>query len=220
MSSPTYLALQALRHLAQYLLGAVDNGILLTPPSAGFEDFPCDCTVDLFTDSDWAANKTTRRSVSSAAIFLGGNLLYSSSRTQRTIALSSAEAELYSATSGLCDTILIRSCLQFMFDGAVHITLHVDNCACEQILRRSGVGRVRHLGCRILWTQALTQSKQVSVVHVNSQENPSDLGTKRLSRDRMELLMYMVGCFSISTGELIGTRHWKLCSSRRTSGTV
>ena len=215
MSSPTYLALQALRHLAQYLLGAVDNGILLTPPSAGFEDFPCDCTVDLFTDSDWAANKTTRRSVSSAAIILGGNLLYSSSRTQRTIALSSAEAELYSATSGLCDTILIRSCLQFMFDGAVHITLHVDNCACEQILRRSGVGRVRHLGCRILWTQALTQSKQVSVVHVNSQETPSDLGTKRLSRDRMELLMYMVGCFSISTGELIGTRHWEALQQQK-----
>ena len=71
----------------------------------------CDCTV--------AASKANRRSVCEA-ILLGGNLLYSSSRTQRTIALS--EAELYAATSARHD-----------FDSVlgIHVSIVRVNRFCE-----------------------------------------------------------------------------------------
>ena len=39
--------------------------------------------IDLFSDSDWAAHKGHRRSVSSGAIFFQGRLLLAASRTQR-----------------------------------------------------------------------------------------------------------------------------------------
>ena len=43
---------------------------------------PGESVMEIFTDSDWASDRTSRRSVSCATIFLGGCLLYSCSRTQ------------------------------------------------------------------------------------------------------------------------------------------
>ena len=49
-------------------------------------------------------NLTT--SVSCATMFVGGCLLFSSSRTQKLVSLSSAEAEVYSCSSGASDAII------------------------------------------------------------------------------------------------------------------
>ena len=59
-------------------------------------DYECEEPVlDIFSDADWAADRTSRRSVSGSAIFYGGCLIYSSSRTQKIVSLSSAESETY-----------------------------------------------------------------------------------------------------------------------------
>ena len=175
-----------MKMLRSIFLGAVNNGILIKKPTNEVDLKRM--TLNLYTDADWAGDKSSRRSVTAVCVFLQDSLIYSASRTQKAIALSSAESELYSATSGLCDSILLRSCLEYMFDAKIHLRLYVDNSACKQILRRSGVGRIRHLDCRVLWTQRLVQTGQLSVHHVETKMNPSGLFTKRLSRDRMLLL--------------------------------
>ena len=48
-----------------------------------------------FSDSDWSGNKVHRRSTSSAIHVLNGNVLFTTSRTQRVVSLPSAEAELH-----------------------------------------------------------------------------------------------------------------------------
>ena len=49
------------------------------------------------SNSDWAANRVTRRSVNGGALYFGIHLLRSWSKEQGLIALSSEEAELYAA---------------------------------------------------------------------------------------------------------------------------
>ncbi|CAE7671665.1 ABHD17A [Symbiodinium necroappetens] len=71
------------------------------------------------------------------------NLLFSSSRSQRVVALSSGEAELLPAASSLCDGIMIRELLGFLGYGRVKIFHHLDASAAKAILERSGVGKVR-----------------------------------------------------------------------------
>ena len=71
------------------------------------------CIWKFFSDSDWGSNKQHRKSVSGCYICCGTALLYSSSRTQRVVALSSAEAEVYSASSSACDGILIGKLVAF-----------------------------------------------------------------------------------------------------------
>ena len=134
MSRPTVQAFICLRHVCLYLLGCVDN-----------------CTVMACTDrqgllhytpneySQIGQNIEDRRSVSSGHICLFGNLLYSSSRTQKTIALSSAEAEIYAGVSA-------QACIQFLLEDGVKVefTLNLDNSAAKAFFFRSGVGRIRH----------------------------------------------------------------------------
>ena len=59
-----------------------------------------DFLLKAFTDSDWASNKGTRKSVAACCLMINNCLLSSGSRNQGLIALSSAEAETFAATSG------------------------------------------------------------------------------------------------------------------------
>lgn len=158
----------------------------------------------MFSDSDWASHKASRKSVSSGMIFFSGCLLLATSRSQRTVALSSAEAELHAAVSTVCHGVLLKECLTFSLNIDIIMKLSLDNAAARQILFRSGVGRVRHLSCRILWVQGYVKEKKLEAHAVPTKLNCADLGTKRLSKDRMEFLMNMVGVFDESADELVG----------------
>ena len=56
--------------------------------------------LTLFTDSDWAGCRKTRKSTSGGAIMIGAHCVKAWSSTQGPIALSSAEAEYYSMVEG------------------------------------------------------------------------------------------------------------------------
>ena len=66
------------------------------------------------TDSDWSSNKEHRRSTSAGIHLINGFYMFGSSRTQRTVSLSSCEAELHGMVSTLADGIYIRRCLSFL----------------------------------------------------------------------------------------------------------
>ena len=192
MSSPTSRAWEILKHLVCYLLGRSEFGLLLS-----LEQFKYDERMQLlaYSDSDWAGHHGSRKSASSGCLVIDGVLLYSSSRTQGLIALSSAEAEVYAAVSTCCDAIYMKRRLEFVFEQNVSIQLLIDNSAARQILMRAGVGRVRHLSVKILWLQQQVEGKMVSVVAVASSANIADLGTKRLLCHTMRRLMYEVGVY-------------------------
>ena len=158
----------------------------------------------MFSDSDWASNKIDRKSVSGGFICLGSCVLYSSSRTQKVVALSSGEAEVYASSSSACDSILLSSMLSFLTGAGVIVHHLLDSSAARGILSRQGVGRIRHLSCRVLWLQTLLKlRKDFSVDKYGKRLHPSrhlvaavpgiqnlaDLGTKRLAKKRLLELM-------------------------------
>ena len=192
MATPTSRGWEILKHLVCYLLGRSEFGLLLN-----LEQFKYDERMKLlaYSDSDWAGHHGSRKSASSGCLMIDGILLYSSSRTQGLIALSSAEAEVYAAVSTCCDAIYMKRCLEFVFEQNVSIQLSIDNSAARQILVRAGVGRVRHLSVKILWLQQQVERKMVSVAAVASSATVADLGTKRLPCHTMRRLMYEVGVY-------------------------
>lgn len=92
MSNPRLMDWGNVKRIGRYLLGR---------PRAVqwfyWQDEPGNFTV--FSDSNWAGRRDTRKSTSGAALMHGGHLLKSFSRTQSNIALSSAEAELYATVT-------------------------------------------------------------------------------------------------------------------------
>ena len=201
MSKPTEKAWIELRHLVQYLLGCMSFGLLMHYRSSHEST---DLLLKIFTDSDWASNKGTRKSVSACCIMANTCLLHSASRNQGLIALSSAEAETYAGTSGTCDGLFLARRLEFFLETSVIPKLLIDNSACRYILGRSGCGRVRHLSTRVLWVQHKVEKRELYVGPVASSENVADIGTKKLGVVTMRILVNRLGVFDSEKGELVG----------------
>ena len=73
--------------------------------------------LETFPDSDWSGNTSHRKSPSGGFHALNSCPLFSSSRTQKIISLSSCEAELRAIVSSASDGIYIRSVLEFFSWG-------------------------------------------------------------------------------------------------------
>ena len=65
--------------------------------------------LGIYSDTDWAACKSTRRSTSGGVVMHGAHLLRSWSRQQTLIALFSAEGELYGTVRASCELLGCRS---------------------------------------------------------------------------------------------------------------
>ena len=104
MSRPTTRKQKELEHLALYLRGTADYSITYKKTSPGTsvlrkhtthdeeDDDPPQVLqehlLEIFSDSDWAGDKQTRKSVSCSTFYINGAFFYSYSRTQKSIALS------------------------------------------------------------------------------------------------------------------------------------
>ena len=144
--------------------------------------------LEALSDSDWAG-ASDRRSMSCGQLFLGGNFVFGFVRRQATIALSSCEAEMISATGVLAEALFLKSVIQTMCNSEVQIKLRCDSSSARSLLTKSGVSRVRHLDTRLLWTQQLTKSGQVQIEPISTALNTSDIGTKPLHGVRIKQLL-------------------------------
>ena len=106
-------------------------------------------------------------------IFLGNCLLYASSRTQKLVSLSSAEAEVYACSSGASDGLLLAGIISWMTNSRVKIYLLTDSSGARGILQRQGVGRVRHLSCRVLLVAGVYQLRSDQTVYSGRLLQPS-----------------------------------------------
>jgi len=109
-SNPTHAHLLAAKGVLRYLLGTLDFALEYNFEQVPIGNptsliFPTDCG---FSDADWASDEFSRRSVSGFAFFLYGCLVSWSALSQRTIALSSTEAEYMALAHALKDGIWIR----------------------------------------------------------------------------------------------------------------
>ena len=107
------------------------------------------------------------------------------SKSQSTIAQSSAESELLatvrSATEGIGLVLLARDLgMEFL------VRLHVDASAALGIIERRGVGRVRHLDVGSLWNQEEQLRRIIELKKVAGLVNPGDLLIKNLCIQRID----------------------------------
>ena len=137
-------------------------------------------TLDTYVDSDWAGCASTCRSTSGGAVKLGWHCLKSWSSTQATVAMSSAEAELFSLTKGASTTLGMLSVARDL-GLELAATVHSDASAALAIAQRQGLGKLRHLKVQYLWVQERVRRGDLGVKKVHGKVNPADLLTKHLN---------------------------------------
>ena len=109
-------------------------------------------------------------------------MVKSYSRQQKTVALSSAEAELHAMVAASSETLgLLALCrdLGIFIKGDVH----ADSRAASGISQRTGIGKMRHVNVQALWVQEVRCNKRLKYHKVLGTRNPSDILTKHVNRE-------------------------------------
>ena len=171
--------------------------------------------LEIFSDADWSGNKRTRKSVSSAIIAWNSNVLYSHSKTQKNVSLSSAESEYHSLVSAVSDAVLLKACIAFVTADSLESCVFCDNMAARTLATRQGVGRMRHVSGKLLWLQEKTKSGEFDMRPVPTADNVSDLGTKPLKAECITKLLAMCNFRDSENGyQRIGQAHLFDAASR------
>ena len=179
MSELTPAAWLALKRIGRYLIGA--RRILQT-----FKWGEISGHIEGYGDSDWAGDNVSRRSTRGGALIWNGDVLKTWSVRQKTIALSSAEAELYAMTKCATQTL---GMIQLMQDFMLKDVVHTDSFAALGIVSRVGIGRTRHIQVQYLWLQERLLKNDLRAVKIGGKFNVSDIMTKYLKREDIDKIL-------------------------------
>ena len=185
MSAPTRGDVQRLRRICQYMRAEPRLSYFFAWQDDGHP-------IQAFVDTDFAGCSRTRKSTSGGALMLGGHLIKHWSTTQKTVTLSSGEAELGGLVKGVGEGLGLQALLTDL-GYTPELEVHADSAAAIGICRRSGIGRVRHLAVGQLWVQERLRERAFRLFKVAGDLNPGDLFTKYLGRDVIEKHLTALG---------------------------
>ena len=112
--------------------------------------------VNLYTDSDWAGQATTFRSTSGGVVQWRNATLTIWSRTQQTVSLSSAEAELYALKTGIAEGIMTKHLLQEL-GHEVNLMNHIDSQSAKAWASKRGLGKMKHVMLKYMFVQYVVE---------------------------------------------------------------
>ena len=186
LANPNEADMQRLKRCARYLQGTMNYA----------KFFPVDGDTDelwTYVDSDAAGDKVSRGSTSGMTVTIGGCNLVDGSKAQIPIALSSGEAEWYSAGAGASEAIHMVVVLRFLFRKDIRNVVLTDATVCKAIGQRQGVGKIKHLETKSLWLQQKIKDKVIYLRKVGTKDNLGDFGTKEFGPSEFERLREMNG---------------------------
>ena len=181
MAKPTVGDRRKLKRLARYLVGR-------PRVVAKYKWQERRRQVDGFTDSDWAGCRRTAKSTSGGVMRMGSHYVKSWSSIQKSITLSSGEAELVAAVKMCSEAIGLT---QLAEDWGLELEgqIWVDSSAAIGTIHRRGNGKLRHVRVGSLWVQERVEDGELKVNKVAGEENPADLCTKHLPARKIDIFM-------------------------------
>ncbi|GJT98230.1 retrovirus-related pol polyprotein from transposon TNT 1-94 [Tanacetum coccineum] len=188
---PTEKHLHVVKRIFRYLRGTVNRGLWYSKDSA--------IALTAFADADHAGCQDTRRSTYGSMQLLEDRLISWSSKRQKSVAISSTEAE-YIALSGCCAQVLwMRSQLTDYGLGFNKIPMCCDNksaiALCCNNVQHS---RSKHIDIRYHFIKEQVENEVVELYFVKTEYELADIFTKALCRERIEFLIDMMGMRSFT----------------------
>jgi hypothetical protein len=184
----TTLHVKAMKRVMEYCVATENRGIMLKPDQKWNGDPEFELIILGRSDSDFAKEPDTRKSVSGNSTFLCGAPVIQRSSMQNIVALSVTEAELFASTSNAQDMMYVKRFLE-----SIRLRLHlpmllvVDNKGAVDLVNNFRVGgRTRHIETRQYYLRELKEQGVISVIWKAGSENSSDMYTKNLGRREFE----------------------------------
>ena len=143
-------------------------------------------------DSDHAGCARTRKSTSGGIIRWGAHILKWWSKTQPTIALSSGEAELFALVKSTSEGLGVIAAME-EWGIEADLVVKSDAVAAIGMVKRQGLGRIRHIAVADLWIQQKSKEGAVHYMKLDGFKNTSDIPTKPVEAEVMGRHMQGLG---------------------------
>ena len=203
-SCPGTQHVNALKHLLRYLKGTIAYGIIYSRDGGSLLACESDLEIDAkaisgYTDSDYAMDPETRRSVSGAVFLLAGGPISWSSRLQSSVSQSSTEAEYVASTKAAKETIWLRRLMHDLKQDVSHPTpLFIDNRG-ALLLAKNPIhhNNTKHIDVRHHYVRECVADGSISLRPVASADNIADICTKPLGKVKFTLLRSLLGVVHI-----------------------
>ena len=191
LSCPGEAHMKAAKRILRYVKGTSDYGILYDG-KLGKEN------IEVYVDSDYAKDVDGRRSTSGYATILAGGVITYSSKLQRTVALSSAEAEYMGLAHGTQEVLFLRELVKEIGLSQDKTVIHVDNQAAQQMaMNPVHHQRTKHIDVRYHFVRERVQTKEIELQHVSTKENLADIMTKGVTAAVLNHLRPKLGICSM-----------------------
>ncbi|KAL9996697.1 putative RNA-directed DNA polymerase [Helianthus debilis subsp. tardiflorus] len=175
MHQPQEPHMEAVMRIIRYLKGTTSHDVLFK--SNGHLD------TQVYTDADWAGNKSDRRSTSGYFTLVGGNLVTWTSKKQKVVALSSAEAEFKGIARGLTKILWVKKLLtEIGFPPSKPNQILCDNKAAIQISENPVQhDRTKHIEAERNFIKEKIKTRVIELPFVRSEDQLTDVLTKAVN---------------------------------------
>jgi len=182
MSKPDKYHFAALDRIWKYLLRYLDLGLSYSLDILG--------AVDLigYCDSDWASCLMNRRSTTGYCFLFGRNIISWNSALQKTVALSSCEAEYMAMREAIKEVIYLTNMLKWL-NNALNLGLDLkvmplltDSDSARKLAENQEFHkRTKHIDIAYHFIRECIRDNKVIVVHIKTSEQIADGLTKGIS---------------------------------------
>jgi hypothetical protein len=145
-------------------------------------------------DADWANNVDNRRSVTGYVFTLGSGVVSWQSKLQRTVALSSTEAEYMAASSATRELIWLRQLLNALHHPQQTTTLHCDNQGCIALTSNPTFHqRTKHIDTQYHFIREQVEQQELKLKYIPTVDMVADILTKPVRRVKHEWCVEQMG---------------------------
>ena len=173
MAKPTEQHWDDLKRCCRYLIGKPNLALV-------YQQQEMPKSIRTSVDSDFAADRTTRKSTTGMIVRLGRHMVKSTSNLQSSIGLNVSECEFYALVHGGAHSLGMQSFLRDL-GLELTITLESDSSAAGAFCSRKGLGKQRHVETRYLWVQDMVALGKFRIRKIPGDSNVSDILTKSVT---------------------------------------
>ena len=164
----------AAKRVLRYLKGTTNHGITFKKTGIVLEGY---------TNADWASCTNDRRSYTGFVFILGGTAITWEAKKQRTVALSSTEAEYMALSEAAKEAMYLRRFLEKVGVKLKQPTVVWNDNQGAQKLARNNVfrSRTKHIDIRHHFIREVLQDAYIRIDYMTSNEMMADVLTKGLA---------------------------------------
>ena len=167
---------QAVKRIFRYLRGTSDVGLIYGGDTQ--------CLVTGYSDSDYAGDVDTRRSMTGYVFTLGGSVVSWKATLQPTVTLSTTEAEYMALTEAAKEGIWLKGLVSDLGLHHDQATVYCDSlsaiCLAKDQVHHE---RTKHIDVRYHF---LRSEKRIKVKKVGTADNPADMFTKPVPQSKFQ----------------------------------